>query len=196
MFSAPQPPAPKPPPIVKEKPAPPVYVPPINPFAEWSYNATVSMGDDKMALLENTRTKEGHWVQVGDKFLQLAEVGSITDQMVTLKTGAKPTLLAKSDTINVVPLDKSAAFMTGQGQPQQPVNQVQAATQALADALKAQMQPTARDRYRQWMQSPENAQRVQQRMDNQFNGRGGNGNGGNRGGRNRGGRGFGGGGGG
>lgn len=120
MFSAPQPPAPpkpKPlPPPPAPKPAPPVHVPvvEINPFEDWAYTGTVKMGDQMMALLENTKTKEGQYLHSGDSFMG-AQVSQITDQMVTLTAGGKPHLLAKSDTITLTPLDKSAAYLGNGG---------------------------------------------------------------------------------
>ncbi len=121
LFSAPQPPPPpkpKPKPKPAPKPPPRVIVPvaPINPFADWSYTGTVKMGDKTMALLENVKTKEGKYVAVGDSFMG-ATVGSVTDQTVTLQSGGKPTLLARSDNITVTPLDKSAGFLGGGGGP-------------------------------------------------------------------------------
>lgn len=126
LFSAPQPPAPpKPKPApVKPAPAPIVPVAPVNPFADWAYTGTVTMNDTMMALLENTKTKEGRYVKVGEDFIG-AKVGDITDQMVTLQSAGKPWQLAKSDNITVTPLDKSAAFLTATpaGQPGQPGQQ-------------------------------------------------------------------------
>ncbi|HZP83753.1 MAG TPA: hypothetical protein VFB21_19080 [Chthonomonadaceae bacterium] len=124
LFSAPQPPTPPKPKPAPAKPAPPpvvVPVAPVNPFADWAYTGTVTMDDTKMALLENTKTKEGRYVKVGEDFIG-AKVGDITDQMVTLQSAGKPWQLAKSDNITVTPLDKSAAFLTAApaGQPGQP----------------------------------------------------------------------------
>ena len=124
LFSAPQPA-----PLPKAKPAPkitpsiskPIYIPQvvpveINPFADWSYTGTVTTGETKMALVENTKSKEGQYLKQGDSFLG-AHVSQVTDQMVTLTAGVKPYLLAKSDNINVVPLDKSAPYLGGGAPP-------------------------------------------------------------------------------
>ncbi len=127
LFSAPQPPpAPKPRAVVvKPLPPPPRIVVPevkpveINPFADWSYTGTVTVGETKMALIENAKTKEGRYLKQGEEF-QGAQVSQVTDQMVTMTAGTKPYLLAKSDNINIVPLDKSAAYLGG-AQPGQPV---------------------------------------------------------------------------
>ena len=118
MFSAPQPPKPK------EAPAPkltrvivPVVKPVIpNPFADWTYAGSITVGDKKMALLENRITKEGHYVLEGQPFMGLAQVKNVTDQMVTIVSAGKPLYLAKSDTINVTPLSASAAYLTAQPQ--------------------------------------------------------------------------------
>lgn len=122
MFSPPLPPTPKHKPIVVVKPAPkplplpivPVMV--INPFADWAYTGTIKMGDQTMALLENTKTKEGQYVKAGDSFMG-AQVASVTDQQVLLTNAGKPTMLAKSDNINLVPLNSSAGAPGGGGAP-------------------------------------------------------------------------------
>ena len=73
-----------------------------------------------MALIENAKTKEGRYLKQGEEF-QGAQVSQVTDQMVTMTAGTKPYLLAKSDNINIVPLDKSAPYLSGGAQPGQPV---------------------------------------------------------------------------
>ncbi|HZT41146.1 MAG TPA: hypothetical protein VFA07_03110 [Chthonomonadaceae bacterium] len=128
LFSEPQPPEPKaatppPPPKPVEVTPPdtePSIVPetPVNPYADWSYNGLVTMGDQMMALLENTKTKEGQYVQTGDNFLG-AKVENVTDQMVALRDSGKLYTLSKSETITVVPLDKSAPYLAeNSSQPQ------------------------------------------------------------------------------
>ncbi len=127
LFSAPQPPpAPRPKPVAapvvkieKPRPAPIIQVAPINPFADWAYTGTIHIGEQMMALLENTKTKEGQYLKIGDSFLG-AQVSSITDQGVTLLSAGKPALLAKSDSINVTPLDKNAAGYGGAQNPPAP----------------------------------------------------------------------------
>ena len=128
MFSAPQPPPPekpKPVPVVPAPPPPKIVVPiivpvEINPFADWVYTGTVTIGAVKMALIENTKTREGHYLKQGETF-QGAQVAQVTDQMVSFTAGVKPYLLAKSDNINLVPLDRNAgAPITTTGQPAPP----------------------------------------------------------------------------
>lgn len=118
LFSEPQSPAPRlpkvepaPPKPVVTTPTPVAPVEPLNPFADWSYTGTITMGDQRMALLENTKTKEGQYLTAGQTFLG-AQVESITDQMITLRSAEKPYMLAKSDTITVTPLDRSAPFLS------------------------------------------------------------------------------------
>ena len=140
MFSPPQPPAPKPaapaPAPAPEAPDPsdlePSIVPetPVNPFVDWSYNGLVTMGDEKMALLENTKTKEGQYVQTGDTFLS-AKVEDVTEQVVSLRASGKTYTLPKSDTITVVPLDKNAPYLSENSSPPQPGNSQGAQAQAL-----------------------------------------------------------------
>jgi hypothetical protein len=111
MFSAPQPPAPPAPAATKSAkpatPAPTPIVPPVNPFASYAYTGTVRMGDQMMALVENTQTRDGQYLKVGDQF-QGAQVSEITDQMVTLTQDKKPYQLAKSDNIVLTPLNANA----------------------------------------------------------------------------------------
>ena len=126
LFSAPQPPAPKfhrtafyhrPPQIEPSQDTEPSIVPaPIDPFVDWSYDGTVKMGDTVMALLENTKTKEGQYVQTGSTFLD-ARVERITERSLTLRSGDKTYTLPKSQKITVVPLDKSAPYLTQSNTP-------------------------------------------------------------------------------
>lgn len=128
MFSAPQPPPPekpKPIPVVPLPPPPKIVVPvivpvEINPFTDWVYTGTVTIGETKMALIENSKTREGHYLKLGEIF-QGAQVSQVTDQMVSFMAGPKPYLLAKSDNVNLVPLDRNAgAPITPTGQPAPP----------------------------------------------------------------------------
>ena len=201
MFTAPQPPEPKPVPVVVvKKPAPPVVKPAppviveVKPFAEWTYTGTVQMDNTVMALLENTRTKEGQYVQQGDTFMG-AQVESVSPQEVRLSSAGKPTMLAKSDNITVTPLDRSAAYLTaGPAQPGQPGMP--------GDPNAAQGMPAMQGRWgggggftlpNGVQLDPQRAQQYQNFMNRRFNGGGGGNGGGNGGGGGRGNRGGGGG---
>jgi hypothetical protein len=171
MFSAPQPPRAKPippPVVVVRKKEPVIIVPPmvINPFAEWSYTGTVHMGDITMALLENTRTKEGQYVKSGDGFMG-AQVQSITDQMVTLTNAGKPTMLAKADTIVITPLNQNAPTGAPQGQPGQPPPGQPGQPPMTMTMPTGPMDAAQIQAFR--------AARRQQRLDSQFSGKGGGG---------------------
>ena len=192
MFSAPQPPRakPTPPPVFVKPPKPPpqvqIFVAPINPFADWSYTGTVHMGDITMALLENTRTKEGQYVKSGDKFMG-AEVQSISDQMVTLTNAGKPSMLAKADTMIITPLSQNATGQNpAQGGPQngQPGGAPQANMPPMGDPNQPSITlPNGR------VLTGDRATRYQQRLDRGFGGGGGGNGGGGGGGRRRGGNG-------
>ncbi len=176
LFSAPLLPAPKVPvvavvttPIAKPPPAPRVQTFEFNPLSFWSYTGTVTVGDQTMALLENQQSHEGQYVKTGDTFLG-AKVVSVSDQMVTLKSGDKPTMLAKSDNITVTPFDRSAA-PTGvqqaaqQAQPQQVTIQVggQTFTPTLAPAQPSVTLPNGRQ------VTPAQAQRRNRFLNGNFN---------------------------
>ena len=178
MFSAPVPPRPKPPtPPVKVVQKAPVEIkvplPVLNPFAEWSYTGTVHMGDITMALLENTRTKEGQYVKSGDSFMG-AQVQSISDQMVTLTNAGKPSMLAKADTIIVTPLSQNAPGgppSAGQpGQPQGGPAAMNPGMGAMPDASQGSITlPNGR------VLTGDRAARYQQRLNRGFGGGGGGG---------------------
>ncbi|MCW3097400.1 MAG: hypothetical protein JWL77_3018 [Chthonomonadaceae bacterium] len=175
MFSAPVPAAPKPVVAIKtpfkEIPVQPIK---IDPFAQWSYTGTVHMGDITMALLENIQTREGQYVKAGDSFMG-AQVKNVSDQMVTLSSAGKPALLAKSDNINVTPLNQDAPGKNP------PVQQAQAQNgQAVPGAPTDNSQlsitmPNGR------VLTGDQAARYKARMDRNFSG-GGGGNGGGGGG--------------
>jgi hypothetical protein len=173
LFTAPQPPPPPPPKPVKvepPKPAPIVPVIPINPFADWAYTGTVHMGDMTMALLENTKTKEGQYLKVGEQFLG-AQVSLITDQQVSLSSGGKPYMLAKSDNMTLTPLDKSAAYLTAQPAPApgQPGAMPPGGAPGMAPGGDMVTLPNGRTL------TPDQAARRARRMNRMFNGGGGGG---------------------
>ena len=180
MFSAPLLPAPKAPvvvaaptSVVKPPPAPPVGPAVFNPLSFWSYTGTITMGDQVMALLENSQSKEGQYVKAGDRFMG-AEVVSVSDQMVTLRSGGKPTMLAKSDNITVTPLDRSAAPTSAQ-QPAQPQGQGQITvsiggqTLSLGAPVQQQQQQRSVTLPNGIQITPQQAQRRNRRLNNNFN---------------------------
>lgn len=187
MFSAPQPPRLKPPtPHVDApvKPPPVIKVPlmVINPFAEWSYTGTVHMGDITMALLENTRTKEGQYVKSGDGFMG-AQVQGITDQMVTLTNAGKPTLLAKADTIVITPLNQNAPGANPPAQAGPPQNGQPPINLTMPAQMGSSPQSITLPNGR--VLNGDRAQRYKDRLDRGFGGGNGGGGGNNGGGGNR-----------
>jgi hypothetical protein len=89
----------------------PVAVPDVSPFEDWSYCGTIRQGRTITALLENTRTHEGEFVKAGDRFMGAA-VRGVTGQAVTLASGGKTRMIAKSDRITVTQLSKDAVPAT------------------------------------------------------------------------------------
>lgn len=127
MFSAPMPAPPKLIKIEMAKPIKTVIIPqipilPPSPLADWVYSGTVTSGERKLALLENKKLNEGKYVEAGNSF-QLpgsalgAHVDSVEDQVVTITIDGKISQLVKSDTINVIPLDRSAPYLNNGKQP-------------------------------------------------------------------------------
>ncbi|MCW3095279.1 MAG: hypothetical protein JWL77_897 [Chthonomonadaceae bacterium] len=170
MFSAPVPAQPKPAAPIKHEIFKPISVPPvvINPFAQWSYTGTVHMGDITMALLENTQTREGQYVKAGDSFMG-AQVKNVSDQMVTLSSAGKPEMLAKSDNINVTPLNQDAPGKNPPAQQAQAQNG-QAVPGAPTDNSQLSFtMPNGR------VLTGDQAARYKQRMDRNFSGGGGGG---------------------
>lgn len=118
LFEEPVPPAPKPVRIAAPKPvkSPIVPVEAVNPFSEWAYTGTVHIGDKSMALIENTKTEEGQYVEPGGSFMG-ATVTGISDGMVSLRSSGRPYVLAKATESSLVPLDKSADYLTQKSAP-------------------------------------------------------------------------------
>lgn len=199
LFSAPLPPTPKAAPVAN---APHVVVPPVkpvtlNPFADWSYTGSVTVGDTKLALLENRNTRQGQYVSAGGTFMG-SKVKSVTGQLVTMELAGKPVLLAKSDTVNVTPLLASAGYLNPQPQQamqmqqggQAPNMQQMMMMQAMQAAMQANMVTLANGQ-----QVPQGRyNRMQNRLNANFNGGPGGGGRGGMGGGGFGGGGFGGGG--
>jgi hypothetical protein len=112
LFSRPVPPPPG-------KPAPPPPEPPPSPVAEYAYTGTVTVGDQIMALIENTRTKIGSYLKPGDLF-QGGVVTQVTGQQVVLKIGSAFHTITRNDNYSFTPFSKSAGFLANAGKPGQP----------------------------------------------------------------------------
>ncbi len=119
LFSGPTPATPAPvviPKVPKLPKMPDVVAPPVaefNPFAESSYVGTVSVGDRTFAVVENSKTKEGTYLSVGDEYIG-AKVTSIDEKSVALSVAGKEHRLAKLEDYKLVPLDNSAPFLQQQ----------------------------------------------------------------------------------
>jgi hypothetical protein len=119
LFTAPQPapkvvpPASRPAP---ESPPPPQVVvpPPPDPLAGYVFTGVMRVGDQRSALVENAKTKEGYFLKEGDSFAG-GVVTQITEQMLTVTVDGAPHTLARNDHYSFVPLDKSASFVPGGG---------------------------------------------------------------------------------
>jgi hypothetical protein len=117
---------PEPKPAIEVKPEKPVLpLPPpttpviVDPFADYAYTGTVNMGGQMVALIENTKTREGQYYKQGDSFLG-GTISEITDRGVSINVAGTPKTLAKTDNFKLTPLDKSAPFLQGQPQPGAP----------------------------------------------------------------------------
>ncbi len=92
-------------------PEPPSMPAPIDPFVDYAYTGTVSTGDTKMALVENSKTKEGQYLKVGDSFLG-GSITAIADRSVTVNVAGVARTMAKNEDFSLTPLNKSAAYLT------------------------------------------------------------------------------------
>lgn len=123
LFTAPQPsapPVPKPEPAKTEPPKPPAAPVVVDPFADYAYTGTVSLDGRMMALIENTKTKEGQYLSVGDTFMG-GTIQQINERNVTIAIAGNSRMLTKTDNFQLTPLDKSAPFLQGGGnRPGQP----------------------------------------------------------------------------
>ncbi len=117
MFARPTPPAPEPPAPTPPapRPQPPIMPPPPDPLENYIYTGTVTIDNQRLALLEDRRTKVGTYVKIGDRFLGSATVIQVESGQVMLSMGGTTRALPRSTVINLTPLDKSAAFL-GNGQ--------------------------------------------------------------------------------
>jgi hypothetical protein len=117
LFTAPQPqapPAPKPEPAKTEPPKPTTPPAVVDPFADYAYTGTVSLDGRKMALIENTKTKEGQYLSEGDTFMG-GTIQQINERSLTIMVAGNTRMLTKTDNFPLTPLDKSAPYLQGGG---------------------------------------------------------------------------------
>src|SRR5258706_9817354 len=71
LFTAPANPEAKPKPVAKPVVVAALPTAPaiINPFADYTYSGTVTVGEQTMALVENTKTRDGQYLEEGDSFV-------------------------------------------------------------------------------------------------------------------------------
>ena len=108
------------------KPGPPVVPAVVNPFGDYTYSGTVIMNGSYIALVENTKSRDGQYLKKGDTFLG-GTVSQIDERMFTVNIGGRDQTLAKTDNFKLTPLDKDASATTAPaapaaqpGQPGQP----------------------------------------------------------------------------
>lgn len=114
LFGAPTEPKPTPP--LAPKKAQMTNVTPVqpvaDPFTDYAYSGTVSSGGQTMALIENRKTREGWFLATGQPFLG-GTVTLVDERQVVISLGTTTRTLAKTDDYKLVPLDKSASFLSG-----------------------------------------------------------------------------------
>jgi len=108
-------------PVVKPEPPKPVVVAQpeiIDPFADYSYTGTIMMGDQALALVENSKTKEGMYVKSGDQFMG-GTVSDVSDKSLTITVAGSPRVIRKTEDYKLTPLDNNAPYLSGnqRGQP-------------------------------------------------------------------------------
>ncbi len=176
LFTPPAAPAPAAPKVKLTKPAPapkPTLPPPapaiVDPFADYAYDGTVTMGNQTLALVENTKTKEGQYLRVGDSFIG-GQISGINEHDLTIDVAGTTKVIAKTDNFKMTSLDKSAPVLT-----QQPQQGAQAPPGAPAmNGAPTNMPAGAnnpQDRRARWQQrlqnmSPEQRQMIMDRMMN------------------------------
>lgn len=156
---------------------------PVNPFSDYAYTGTVNASGKMVALIENTKTKEGQYLKQGDPFMG-GTIADVTDRTVAIDVAGKRESLAKTDDFKLTPLDKSAAYLTAApaqpsapGMPGMPGAPGQAGgmtggTPAWMQNLPADAQARIMQRFQNM--TPEQRDQMQQRMNNRaFNGGGG-----------------------
>jgi hypothetical protein len=87
-------------------------MPPPNPLADYVYTGTVTANGHRYALLENSKTREGHFVSDGDSLLG-GTVGEISDRGLTVTIAGAPQMIAKTENYKLTPFDKSAPYLQG-----------------------------------------------------------------------------------
>jgi len=145
LFSPPAPPTPQrepapPPPVARTQRALPRFLPP-DPLTDFVYSGSVTLGGKRYALVENSKTKEGKYVKAGDTLLG-EKVRQVGPEQLVLRQGSKTRTLAKSETINLTPLNQSAAYLNP-GPSAQPATAQSNPNAALQAMLAAQAQQQA-----------------------------------------------------
>jgi hypothetical protein len=95
----------------------PVRPAPVDPYADWNYTGTATIGDDKIAIIENINTHDGVLLHMGDKFLG-KKVTDISGNLLTFGAGSTVKSLYVSMNTSYIPLSASATFLTAK--PEQP----------------------------------------------------------------------------
>lgn len=115
LFLAPHAIAPARPPVMpaaQSSAAPPRSVAaPEDPLVDYAYTGAVTLGEQRLALVENRKTRVGRYVSVGDAFGG-GTVAGIDERTLTVRIGSTPRRLALNEDFKLVPLDRSAAWMT------------------------------------------------------------------------------------
>lgn len=115
-------------------PAQQVPVAEVNPLDDFVYSGLVTLNGRKMALIENRNSHSGRFLSAGDRFLD-GRVVSASPSRIVFKFGAGTRALPLRQDYSLVPLDRSAPFLTAKptakpaavaqpaAQPNQPVPQ-------------------------------------------------------------------------
>lgn len=90
----------------------PVSAPAENPLADYAFTGLVTVAGRTSALIEHTKTREGLYLAIGDRFLS-GKITGIDGQRVTLALNGAKLSLARSENYKLTPLDASAPFLRG-----------------------------------------------------------------------------------
>lgn len=109
-------PEPEPETAVETPVSTPVSAPVKDPLDDYTFTGVVTVEERTMALIENKQTREGVYVEVGDRFLN-GTIAAINEGAVSLDTKQGRRLLARNEKYSFTPLNANAPFLNAAPKP-------------------------------------------------------------------------------